>query len=43
MSLAPPIYEDAHTRRHKARAAGLHPDYWYAVEYEARVARERVV
>ena len=39
----PPVYEDARTRRHKARAAGLHPDYWYAVEYEARVPRGRVV
>jgi len=39
MSVAPPPYEQARSRRHKARAAGLHPDYWYAVEYESRVPR----
>src|SRR5262249_43561019 len=27
----------------KARPAGLHPDYWYAVEHGARVPRGRVV
>ena len=30
----PPSFREAHTRRQKARAAGLHPDYWYAVEYD---------
>lgn len=30
----PPSFLEAHNRRQKARAAGLHPDYWYAVEYE---------
>jgi phenylpropionate dioxygenase-like ring-hydroxylating dioxygenase large terminal subunit len=33
----------ARNPREKARAAGLHPDYWYAVEYDARVPRGRVV
>lgn len=28
----PPSFEHAKTRRQKARAAGLDPDYWYAVE-----------
>ena len=27
-----PAFEEARNRRQKARAAGLHPDYWYAVE-----------
>jgi phenylpropionate dioxygenase-like ring-hydroxylating dioxygenase large terminal subunit len=29
--------------RQRARAAGMHPDYWYAVEYDARVPAGRVV
>jgi len=33
----PPAFTEAHGRRAKARAAGLHPDYWYAVEYERAV------
>jgi phenylpropionate dioxygenase-like ring-hydroxylating dioxygenase large terminal subunit len=43
MSTAPPRYDEARTRRHKARAAGLHPDYWYAVEHERAVKPGRVV
>jgi len=31
---APPSFAEARGRREKARAAGLHPDYWYAVEYD---------
>src|SRR3712207_4688056 len=30
---APPSFEQARNPRQKARAAGMHPDYWYAVEY----------
>ncbi len=30
---APPTFEQATNRRQKARAAGLDPNYWYAVEY----------
>lgn len=30
----PPTFHEAKNRRQKARAAGLHPDYWYAVEYD---------
>jgi phenylpropionate dioxygenase-like ring-hydroxylating dioxygenase large terminal subunit len=33
-----PTFEQARNPRQKARAAGLHPDYWYAVEYD-RVLR----
>jgi phenylpropionate dioxygenase-like ring-hydroxylating dioxygenase large terminal subunit len=29
--------------RQRARAAGMHPDYWYAVEYDAKVPVGRVV
>jgi phenylpropionate dioxygenase-like ring-hydroxylating dioxygenase large terminal subunit len=32
----------ARSNRQKARAAGLHPDHWYAVEYDARIPREGV-
>ncbi len=31
----PPSFPEAKTRRQQARAAGLHPDHWYAVEYES--------
>jgi 4beta-methylsterol monooxygenase len=34
----PPAFAEARNRREKARAAGLHPDYWYAVEYERTIA-----
>jgi phenylpropionate dioxygenase-like ring-hydroxylating dioxygenase large terminal subunit len=39
----PPSFDEARNPREKARAAGLHPDHWYAVEYDARVAPGRVV
>jgi hypothetical protein len=29
--------------REKARTAGLHPDHWYAIEYEANVPAGRVI
>ena len=32
-----PTFETARNRRQKARAAGLHPDYWYAVEHDHAV------
>jgi phenylpropionate dioxygenase-like ring-hydroxylating dioxygenase large terminal subunit len=34
---APPDFDAGRNRRQKARAAGLHPDYWYAVEYDRAV------
>src|SRR5262249_24069430 len=34
-----PSFEAARNRRQRARAAGLHPDYWYAVEYDRAVPR----
>lgn len=30
-----PAFSEARNRRQKARAAGLHPDYWYPVEFDA--------
>lgn len=39
----PPSFADARNPREKARAAGLHPDYWYAVEYDKRLPRGRVM
>jgi phenylpropionate dioxygenase-like ring-hydroxylating dioxygenase large terminal subunit len=38
----PPSFEDASNRRQKARAAGMNPDYWYAVEWDKNVARGQV-
>ncbi|MEM9457091.1 MAG: Rieske 2Fe-2S domain-containing protein [Myxococcota bacterium] len=35
----PPSFEQARGRRQKARAAGLDPDYWYAVEQGSRLPR----
>src|SRR5271170_4498333 len=39
----PPSFSGAHNQREKARAAGLHPDHWYAVEYDNRVSAGQVV
>jgi phenylpropionate dioxygenase-like ring-hydroxylating dioxygenase large terminal subunit len=39
----PPSFSSARNPREKARAAGLHPDHWYAVEYDARVPAGSVV
>jgi len=40
---APPTFSEARNRREKARAAGLHPDYWYAVEHDRAVRRGQIV
>lgn len=40
---APPSFEDAKNRRQKVRAAGLHPDYWYPVEWDKNIKRGQVV
>lgn len=34
----PPNYEAAKTRHQRARAAGMDPNYWYPVEYDAEIA-----
>jgi phenylpropionate dioxygenase-like ring-hydroxylating dioxygenase large terminal subunit len=36
-SVQPPDFAQARNSRQKARAAGLDPDYWYAVEYDSAV------
>ncbi|TWP48110.1 aromatic ring-hydroxylating dioxygenase subunit alpha [Lentzea tibetensis] len=41
--MTPPSFEAARTRHQKARAAGLHPDYWYAVEWDHAVKPGQVV
>jgi phenylpropionate dioxygenase-like ring-hydroxylating dioxygenase large terminal subunit len=35
----PPTFEEAQNRRQKARAAGMNPDYWYAVEWDKEIKR----
>lgn len=39
---APPVFEEAKNARQKARAAGLDPDYWYAVEYDTAIGKGQV-
>jgi phenylpropionate dioxygenase-like ring-hydroxylating dioxygenase large terminal subunit len=39
----PLLVPSARNPREKARAAGLHPDYWYAIEYDGRVPPSHVV
>ena len=39
----PPSFAEGRSRREKARVAGLHPDHWYAVEYDRSVKRGQVV
>ena len=43
VTAAPPGFAEARNRRQKARAAGLNPDYWYAVEYDRAVKPGQVV
>jgi hypothetical protein len=38
----PPSFDEAKNRRQKARAAGMNPDYWYAVEWDANVKKGEV-
>src|SRR5262245_29708803 len=35
--LSPPGFLEARNQRQKVRAAGMHPDYWYAVAYDRAV------
>jgi phenylpropionate dioxygenase-like ring-hydroxylating dioxygenase large terminal subunit len=39
----PPTFEEAKNRRQKVRAAGMNPDYWYAVEWDKNLARGQVI
>ncbi len=39
----PPEFHEGRNRRQKARAAGLHPDYWYAVEQDRALKPGQVV
>jgi phenylpropionate dioxygenase-like ring-hydroxylating dioxygenase large terminal subunit len=40
---SPPSFEAATNRRQKVRAAGLDPNYWYAVEHDSAIARRQIV
>jgi 4beta-methylsterol monooxygenase len=37
-----PTFQEASTRRQRARSAGLDPDYWYPVEYDRAVGKGEV-
>ena len=39
----PPSFADAKNHRQRVRAAGLSPDYWYPVEWDARVKRGQAI
>jgi hypothetical protein len=39
----PPSFEEAKTRRQKVRAAGMDPNYWYAVEQSSRLRKGQVI
>ncbi len=39
----PPSFEEAGNLRQKVRAAGMDPNYWYAVEQEYRIKKEEVI
>ncbi len=43
VAAAPPNFEEAHNLRQKSRAAGMCPDYWYAVEEVRNVKPGSVV
>ena len=38
-----PSFFEAKNRRQKARAAGMHPDYWYPAEKSSRLGRGKVI
>ena len=39
----PPSFTEARNRRQKVRAAGMNPDYWYAVEYDRAIKPGQVM
>lgn len=39
----PPSFDEAKNRRQKVRAAGLDPNYWYAVEHDSKIANKQIV
>ena len=42
-AVSPPSFEEARNRRQKVRSAGMNPDYWYPVEYDAKIKRGAVM
>jgi 4beta-methylsterol monooxygenase len=41
--MSAPSFEEARNKRQKVRSAGLHPDHWYAVEYDRALPRGKVI
>jgi 4beta-methylsterol monooxygenase len=41
--MPPPTFEQARNHRQRVRAAGLSPDYWYPVEWDASVKRGQAI
>ncbi len=41
--MTPPSFEEASNRRQKVRAAGMDPNYWYAVSLDEKVHKGQVV
>lgn len=41
--MSPPTFEEARNKRQKVRAAGLDPNYWYAVEHDHALAKGQVI
>jgi phenylpropionate dioxygenase-like ring-hydroxylating dioxygenase large terminal subunit len=39
----PPSFTEARNHRQKVRAAGMNPDYWYAVEYDRAIKPGQVI
>jgi len=39
----PPSFDEAKNRRQKVRAAGMDPNYWYAVSLDSKIARGQVI
>lgn len=40
---SPPSFEEATNLRQKARAVGLDPNHWYAVEHDSAIAKKQIV
>ena len=41
--MSPPNFEEAKNRRQKVRAAGMDPNYWYAVAQDKNIAKNQVI
>ena len=41
--MSPPNFEEAKNRRQKVRAAGMDPNYWYAVAQDKNIAKNQII